>query len=55
MDRSSAREEPWCIRTSCSCYPEGDLKVLLDEGDPHKSGWLEQAFFNNHVTEDVLL
>ena len=34
--------------------PEGDLKVLLDEGDPVKVGRLEQAFFNNHVTEDVL-
>jgi gluconolactonase len=34
--------------------PEGDLKILLDEGDPHKVDRLEQAFFNNHVTEDVL-
>jgi sugar lactone lactonase YvrE len=34
--------------------PEGDLKILLDEGDPHKVERLEQAFFNNHVTEDVL-
>ncbi len=34
--------------------PEGDLKILLDEGDPVKVGALEQAFFNNHVTEDVL-
>ena len=34
--------------------PEGDLKVLLDEGDPVKVDRLEQAFFNNHVTEDVL-
>lgn len=34
--------------------PEGDLKILLDEGDPAKVGALEQAFFNNHVTEDVL-
>ena len=34
--------------------PDGDLKVLLDEGDPAKVGALEQAFFNNHVTEDVL-
>jgi sugar lactone lactonase YvrE len=34
--------------------PEGDLKILLDEGHPHKVDRLEQAFFNNHVTEDVL-
>lgn len=34
--------------------PEGDLKVLLDEGDPQKVDALERAFFNNHVTEDVL-
>ena len=34
--------------------PEGDLKVLLDEGDPVKVDRLEQAFFNNNVTEDVL-
>ena len=34
--------------------PEGDLRVLLDEGDPAKVSALEQAFFNNHVTEDVL-
>jgi sugar lactone lactonase YvrE len=34
--------------------PEGDLKILLDEGDPQKVDRLEQAFFNNHVTEDVL-
>lgn len=34
--------------------PEGDLKILLDEGDPDKVDRLEQAFFNNHVTEDVL-
>jgi sugar lactone lactonase YvrE len=34
--------------------PEGDLKILLDEGDPLKVDRLEQAFFNNHVTEDVL-
>ena len=33
--------------------PEGDLKILLDEGDPQKVDKLEQAFFNNHVTEDV--
>lgn len=34
--------------------PEGDLKILLDEGDPEKVAALEKAFFNNHVTEDVL-
>ncbi len=34
--------------------PEGDQKVLLDEGDPQKVDALERAFFNNHVTEDVL-
>jgi sugar lactone lactonase YvrE len=34
--------------------PEGDLKILLDEGDPQKVDALEKAFFNNHVTEDVL-
>ena len=34
--------------------PDGDLRVLLDEGDPAKVSALEQAFFDNHVTEDVL-
>jgi gluconolactonase len=34
--------------------PEGDLKILLDEGDPQKVAALERAFFNNHVTEDEL-
>ena len=34
--------------------PKGDLRILLDEGDPAKVDALEQAFFNNHVTEDVL-
>jgi len=34
--------------------PDGDWKVLLDEGDPAKVGALEEQFFNNHVTEDVL-
>jgi gluconolactonase len=34
--------------------PEGELKILLDEGDPQKVAALERAFFNNHVTEDVL-
>ena len=34
--------------------PDGDQRVLLDEGDPKKVEALEQAFFKNHVTEDVL-
>jgi gluconolactonase len=34
--------------------PEGELKVLLDEGDPAKVGALEDAFFNNEVNEQVL-
>ena len=34
--------------------PEGDLRVLLDEGDPARVEALEQAFRRNHVTEDVL-
>ena len=34
--------------------PQGDLKLLLDEGDPQKVDALEHAFFANHVTEDVL-
>jgi sugar lactone lactonase YvrE len=34
--------------------PDGDLRILLDEGDPQKVDALEQAFFRNHVTEDVL-
>jgi sugar lactone lactonase YvrE len=34
--------------------PKGDMRVLLDEGDPDKVGALERAFRNNHVTEDVL-
>ena len=34
--------------------PEGDLRVLLDEGDPAKVAALEQAFFDNAVTEGVL-
>ena len=34
--------------------PEGNLKILLDEGDPQRVAALEKAFFNNHVTEDVL-
>jgi sugar lactone lactonase YvrE len=34
--------------------PQGDLRILLDEGDPHKVDALEHAFFENNVTEDVL-
>ena len=34
--------------------PEGDLRVLLDEGDPEKVGPLEQQFFDGKVTQDVL-
>lgn len=34
--------------------PEGDMRVLLDEGDPVKVSALEQAFFTNTVTEEVL-
>jgi gluconolactonase len=34
--------------------PKGDMRVLLDEGDPQRVDALEQAFFGNHVTEDVL-
>lgn len=34
--------------------PQGDLRILLDEGDPDKVDALEQAFFRNDVTEDVL-
>ena len=34
--------------------PKGDLRVLLDEGDPAKVAALERAFFSNQVTEDVL-
>ena len=34
--------------------PEGDLKVLLDEGDPARVEALESQFFASHVTEDVL-
>lgn len=34
--------------------PEGDLRVLLDEGDPDKVCALEQAFLTNSVTEEVL-
>jgi gluconolactonase len=34
--------------------PQGDMRVLLDEGDPEKVAALEQAFFRNSVTEEVL-
>ena len=34
--------------------PQGDLRVLLDEGDPAKVAALEHAFVRNDVTEDVL-
>lgn len=34
--------------------PQGDLRILLDEGDPDKVGTLEQAFLQNNVTEAVL-
>ena len=34
--------------------PEGDLKVLLDEGDPQKVDLLEDQFFQGKVTQDVL-
>jgi gluconolactonase len=34
--------------------PQGDMRVLLDEGDPTKVAALERAFLRNCVTEDVL-
>jgi sugar lactone lactonase YvrE len=34
--------------------PQGDLKVLLDEGDPQKVDALERQFFEGRVTQDVL-
>ena len=34
--------------------PQGDLRVLLDEGDPKKVDALEKAFFQNQVNEEVL-
>jgi sugar lactone lactonase YvrE len=34
--------------------PEGDLMVLLDEGDPARVDKLEKQFFEGCVTEDVL-
>ena len=34
--------------------PQGDLRVLLDEGDPAKVDALEKQFLEGRVTEDVL-
>jgi sugar lactone lactonase YvrE len=34
--------------------PDGDLRILLDEGDPAKVDALERQFFAGEVTEDVL-
>lgn len=34
--------------------PNGDLRILLDEGDPEKVGALEKAFLSNQVNEQVL-
>jgi gluconolactonase len=34
--------------------PQGDLRILLDEGDPEKVNALEKAFFANQVNEQVL-
>ncbi len=34
--------------------PQGELRVLLDEGDPQKVEALEQQFFKGAVTNDVL-
>lgn len=34
--------------------PQGDLKILLDEGDPGKVDGLESAFRKGQVTQDVL-
>ena len=34
--------------------PEGDMRILLDEGDPDRVCALEKAFFENRVDEDVL-
>jgi len=34
--------------------PEGDQRVLLDEGDPEKVAALEQAFFRHEVNQEVL-
>lgn len=34
--------------------PQGDMRLLLDEGDPGQVEALESAFLKNQVTEDVL-
>jgi gluconolactonase len=34
--------------------PEGDMRILLDEGDDQRVGALERQFFSGQVTEDVL-
>src|SRR5271156_5775291 len=34
--------------------PQGDLRILLDEGDPEKVDALERAFLKGQVTQDVL-
>jgi sugar lactone lactonase YvrE len=34
--------------------PQGDLRILLDEGDADRVAALERAFLQNQVTEDVL-
>ncbi len=34
--------------------PQGDFRLLLDEGDAEKVEDLEQAFFANKVNEQVL-
>ncbi len=34
--------------------PEGDCRILLDEGDAEKVSALEQQFFRHEVTEEVL-
>src|ERR1700722_1686325 len=34
--------------------PEGDLRILLDEGDPENVDALERAFFKGQVNHDVL-
>src|SRR5207237_8438073 len=34
--------------------PQGEQRVLLDEGDPEKVNALEQAFFHGRVNQDVL-
>ena len=45
---------PWSIRTSSSVLtPQGDLRVLLMKAIRTGEA-LEQAFFQNHVTQDVL-